>query len=57
MEGMETQPYFEMFIPSKLHVPINKPEYVEGFPFEFELGNRMVQEMRSSTKGSKNPTT
>jgi hypothetical protein len=29
---------------------------VKGFPFEFEL-REMVQELGSSTKGSKDPTT
>jgi hypothetical protein len=28
-----------------------------GFPFQFELGRRMVQEMGSSIEGSRNPTT
>jgi hypothetical protein len=40
--------------PSELHVLISRPKFVEGFPFEFELGNRMVQEMGSSIEGSKN---
>jgi len=46
-----------VFKPSKLQVLVSKPESVEGFPFEFELGSKMVQEMGSSTKGSKNPMT
>ncbi len=54
---MVTQPTFEMLIPAELHVPPNRLDTVEGFPFEFEIGRRMVQEPRSSTKGSRNPTT
>ncbi len=46
-----------MFKPSKLKVLISRPKYVEGFPFEFEMTNKLVQEMGSSTKGSKDPTT
>jgi hypothetical protein len=41
----------------ELHVPLSKPKSTQGFPFEFELGRRMVQELGSSTKGSKDPTT
>ncbi len=46
-----------MFRPLELHVLISRPGFVEGHPFEFGLGNRLVQEMGSFTKGSKNPTT
>ncbi len=34
-----------------------KYQLVEGFPFEFELGSKLVQKMGSFIKGSKNPTT
>jgi hypothetical protein len=54
---VETKPSFVKFRPSKLQVPINRLGFVEGFPFEFELGSKLVQEMGSSIKGSKNPTT
>jgi hypothetical protein len=33
------------------------PESTKGFPFEFELGRRMVQEMGSSIEGSGDPMT
>jgi hypothetical protein len=52
-----TQPTFEMLKPAELHVPPSRLDTVEGFPFEFEIGRRMVQEPRSSTKGSRNPMT
>jgi hypothetical protein len=37
-----TQPAFEEFRPTKLHVPPSKLEFAKGFPIEFELGRRMV---------------
>ncbi len=43
-----------MFKPSELQVPINELGFVEGFPFEFGLGSRLVQEMGSFVEGSKN---
>ncbi len=43
-----------MFKPSKLQVLVNRLESTKGFPFEFELGSRMVLEMGSSTEGPKN---
>jgi hypothetical protein len=46
-----------MFKPSELHVSTLILESIEGFPFEFGLGSKMVQEMGSSAEGSKNPTT
>ncbi len=52
-----TQLPFEEFRPTELHVPLSRPENVEGFPFEFELGRRMVHELGSSIKGSIDPTT
>ncbi len=56
MKRVATQPTFEVFRPTKLQVPPSRLKSVEGFPFEFELGRRMVQEL-GSTKGSRNPTT
>jgi len=50
---METKPSFVGFRPLKLQVPVSRPRYVEGFPFEFKLGSKLVQKMGSSTKGSK----
>jgi hypothetical protein len=52
-----TQPVFEKFRPTKLHVPPSRPKSIEGFPFEFELGRRMVHELGSCAKGSVDPTT
>jgi hypothetical protein len=57
MKKVVTQPAFEEFRPAELHVPPNKPEFVKGFPFEFELGRKMVQELKSSIIGSIDPTT
>jgi len=50
---VETKPSFAKFKPSKLQVPVSRPRYVEGFPFEFEFGSQLVQKMGSSMKGSK----
>ncbi len=52
-----TQPTFEKFRPIKLQVPPSRPESAKGFPFEFELGRRMVQKLGSSVERSKDPTT
>jgi hypothetical protein len=57
MEKMVTQLAFEKFRLAKLQVPPSRPKSREGFPFEFELGKRMVQKLGSSTKGSKDLTT
>jgi hypothetical protein len=54
---VEPKPSFEVFRLSELHVAVSRPESIEGFPFEFELGSKMVQEMGSSTEGFKNPMT
>jgi hypothetical protein len=35
-----TQPVFEEFKLAELQVLPSRPEYVEGFPFEFELKKR-----------------
>jgi len=55
MKIVATQPTFEMFWLAKLQVPSSRPNFVEGFPFEFELGKRMVQELGSFVEGSRNP--
>jgi hypothetical protein len=49
MERMQTQHPFIMFRPPKLQVLTNRPRFVKGKTFEFGLGNRLVQELRSST--------
>jgi hypothetical protein len=49
MERVETQPSFAKFRPSKLQVQVSRLGFVEGFPFEFELGSRLVQKMGSFT--------
>ncbi len=48
---------FEEFKLAKLEVPPSRPKSTKGFPFEFELGRRMVQELGSSTEGFGDPTT
>ncbi len=50
MKRLATQLTFEMFKLAEVQVATSRPESVEGFPFEFELGRRMVQELGSSTK-------
>jgi hypothetical protein len=52
-----TQSAFEEFRLAKLQVPPNRLESTEGFPFEFELGKRMVQELGSSIEGFGDPMT
>jgi hypothetical protein len=42
MERVEKQLSFAMFKPSELHVLISILGFVEGFPFEFELGSKLV---------------
>jgi hypothetical protein len=42
MERVVTQPTFEESRPTELQVPPSRLEYAKGFPFEFELGRRMV---------------
>jgi hypothetical protein len=51
MERVATQFVFKEFILTKLEVPLSRPELVEGFPFEFEMGRRMVEELGSFRKG------
>jgi hypothetical protein len=57
MERVETQLAFEEFRLAKLQVPPSRLEFTKGFPFEFELERRVVQELGSSAKGSGDPTT
>ncbi len=54
---MATQLAFEEFRPIKLQVPSSRLKSAEGFPFEFELGRQMVQELGSSIEGFKDPKT
>jgi hypothetical protein len=42
MEKVMTELTFEKFRPAELQVPPSKPKSTKGFPFEFELGRRMV---------------
>jgi hypothetical protein len=42
MEKVATQLAFEEFRLVELHVPPNRPKSTKGFPFEFELGRRML---------------
>ncbi len=46
-----------MFRPSKLHVPVSRPKFAEGFPFELEIASKFLQEVGSSLEGFKDPTT
>ncbi len=48
---------FGKFRRVELQVPPNRLKFVEGFPFEFELGRRMVLEWGSYAKGFRDPTT
>jgi hypothetical protein len=52
-----TQFTFEEFRPEELQVPPYRQEFAKGFPFEFELGRRMVHELGSSVEGYGDPTT
>jgi hypothetical protein len=47
----------EMFKLVELHVPPNIPKFAKGFPFEFKMGRKMVQELGSFGEGFQNPTT
>ncbi len=40
MERVATQPTFKNFRLTKLHLPPSRPESIERFPFEFELGKK-----------------
>ncbi len=57
MERVETQTPLAIFRPPKLQVLATRPRSIEGQPFEFGLGSRLVQELGSLVQGSKNPTT
>ncbi len=54
---MGTKPPLRVFRPPKLHMPTSRLGSTKGQPFQFGLGSRMVQELGSSEKGSKNVTT
>ncbi len=54
---MGTKLPLRVFKPLELHVPTSKPRSTKGQPFEFGLGNRIVQELGSFEEGSKNVTT
>jgi hypothetical protein len=36
------QPAFEEFRPIELEIPPSRPKFAKKFPFEFELGRKMV---------------
>jgi hypothetical protein len=42
MELMGTQTLLLVFRPPKLHVLVSRPRFVEGHPFEFGFGGRLV---------------
>jgi hypothetical protein len=48
-----TQLAFEEFKLAERQVQPSRPEFAKGFLFEFELGRRMVQELGSFAKGSR----
>ncbi len=52
-----TQLPFEKFKPTELQVPPSRPKFAKGFPFEFKLERRMVQELGSFVEASGDPTT
>jgi hypothetical protein len=54
---MGTKPPLKVFKPPELHIPTNRLGSTEGQPFGFGLGSKIVQELGSSEKGSKNVTT
>jgi hypothetical protein len=49
MERVTTQPILEESRPTKLQVPPSRPNFVKGFPFEFELWRIMVHELKLYT--------
>jgi hypothetical protein len=57
MERVETKLSFVNFRPLELQVHVRRLGSIKGFPFEFELGSKLVQKMGSSTKGFKSPMT
>jgi hypothetical protein len=42
MERVATQLAFQEFGPIELQIPPSRPKSAKGFPFEFELGRKMV---------------
>jgi hypothetical protein len=50
------QPAFENLRLAKLQVPPSRLKSTKGFLFEFQLGRRMVQELRSFAEGSRDLT-
>jgi hypothetical protein len=52
-----TQLAFEEFRPTKLQASSSWLKFAKGFPFEFEMGRGMVQELGSSIEGFGDPTT
>jgi hypothetical protein len=54
---MGIKPSLTIFKPLEIQVPTSRPRFAKRQPFEFGLGNRIVQEFGSSKEGSKNPTT
>ncbi len=54
---MVTQLAFKKFRLAKLQVPPSRPKFAKGLPFEFELGRRMVKQLRSTTKRLRDLTT
>ncbi len=46
-----------MFKPIEVLITPNRLEFAKGFPFELELGRKMVQELGSFMKWSRNFTT
>ncbi len=54
---MVKQLAFEKFRQVELKVLPSRPKSIEGFPFKFELGRRVVQELGSFVEGFIDPTT
>jgi hypothetical protein len=46
-----------MFKLVELDVPPSRPESTKGFPFKFEMGRKMVQDLGSFVDGFRDPTT
>ncbi len=51
-----TQSIFKVFKLVELKVPPSRPESAEGFPFKFDMGRKMVQDLGSSVDGFGDPT-
>jgi hypothetical protein len=54
---MGTQTLVVVFRPPELQIPVSRPRFAKGQPFEFGLGNKLVQELGSFAEGSLNPPT